>query len=114
VIEATPLERITAVNFMDPVDERAESTEPRKARDEVDWVVHEAGGEGKKPDQAEEDGPDGDDFSVDFAAERPSVFLVVNMKKVGDNAENDCGADELRKAEDEGKQTRENHVDCCW
>jgi len=100
-IETTPLERRAAVDLVDPVDERAKSGEPSEARDEVDRVMHEAGCEGEEPYQAENDGPGGDDFRVDFAAERSCVVTMVNMKKVADNSENDCGADELRKSKDE-------------
>jgi len=100
-IETTPLERRAAVDLVDPVDEGTKSSEPSEARDKINWVVHEAGGEGKEPDQAENDGPGGDDFGVDFAAERSCVVTMVNMKKVADDAKNDCGADKLRKSEDE-------------
>jgi len=114
VIEAAPLERIAAVDFVNPVDKRTKGPKPCKAREEIDWVVHEAAGEGKKPNYAEDDRPGGDDFSVDLAAERASMLLVMNVKEVTSNTEDDCGADELRKAEDEGKQAAEDHLDCCW
>jgi hypothetical protein len=51
--------------------------------------VHEAGGEGKKPNQAEDNGPGCDDFGVDFATKWTCVLLMVNVKEMTDYAEND-------------------------
>lgn len=104
-VQPIPVERRAAVDPMNPVDEGSEGTKPCKARNEVDWVVHKAGGEGKEPYQAEKDRPGSDDFRVDLTTKWTSVLLMVHMKKMTDYAENNCGRDELREAEDEGEKS---------
>jgi len=113
-IKAIPVERRAAVNLVDPVDKGTEGSEPGEAGDEVDRVVHEAGGEGKKPYQTEDNGPGRDDFGVDFATKWASVLHMVNVKEMTDYAENDCARNELRKAKDEGKKSGENHAGDWW
>jgi len=46
VVQTSPVEYSTAINFMDPVDQDSESREPSGADDEVDGVVHKRGREG--------------------------------------------------------------------
>jgi hypothetical protein len=72
-----------------PVYKGTKCSKPRKARDEVNWVVHEAGGEGKEPYQAEDEGPGGDDLSVDLPSQRAYLITMMDVEKVAHDSKND-------------------------
>jgi len=77
VLEAGPVKDAAAIDLVDVIDQHGEGSEPGGGEEEVNRVVHEGGGEGQQPDEAEHDGDDGDDHGVDFAAEGADGLRVV-------------------------------------
>jgi len=104
VLQPGPVKDATAINLVNVVDQDGEGGEPGGGEEEVDRVVHEGGGEGQEPDEAEHDGDDGDDHGVDFAAEGADGLRVVQMQKPGYDSHDDGGADELGEPQEEGEE----------
>jgi len=109
VLEAAPVEGATAAGLVQPVDEGAEHAEPGGRQDEVHWVVHEGRGEGEQPDQSEEDGERRHHDGVDLATNGADMGFAADIEEVGVYAQYHCGADELREAEEERQEARNNH-----
>jgi hypothetical protein len=74
--ETIPVEGATAVDLVNPVDERTKRGKPGEAKKEVERIMQEVEGEWQKPDQAEEGRESSDNLSVYFASDRTIVAIV--------------------------------------
>ena len=108
-MKSSPVERVAAVDLMDQVDKDAEGREPGSRHEQVERVVHHAAGRRDQPDQRGENRKRSDDNGVDLASLWSCPILVVLVKEVGHETEDDGSRDKLSEAEEQRGHTREDH-----
>jgi hypothetical protein len=77
------------VLIIERINQEPESSKPCRRKEQVHGPVEEAGREGEKPEQAEEQRDAGDDFDVDEALLGPGVEFVVGVEVGSDYAGDD-------------------------
>lgn len=82
MLDPAPLKDAATVGTVDGVDEKTEGGEPSGADHKIRWIVDEAAGKRKQPEQREHNGQCGDDFGVDEAGFRKVGVRVVIIVEV--------------------------------
>jgi len=113
MLDAIPRKSRATVGLVEPIQQDGEGCKPARAEDEVGGVMKHVMSEWKHPEEAEQEGDDGEDQGVDLTTKRlaiPSMGLVVQVELVRHDAENDSSEEELAQAKEEGQQACENHL----
>jgi len=108
-VDALPVEDVAA-RSLKSLDNQAKGNKPTDGDEEVDGPVDEAAGEGEQPEEREKDGKASDDFSVDEACLFHGAGALDGMEVGAIDTSDDAGKDQLRNAQENGKDISQHLV----